>query len=280
MTFLKWCGGKNSLKEKIISYFPKNYDIYIEPFLGSGSIFFKLNPKKAILSDINESLINSFIQVRDNIENLIIELKNLQNTYTSLMFEEKKIMFNEKKKRFNEIKFNIKNNQLESAYLFIFLNKTGFNGMYRENKNGFYNIPIGKQKNICIIDENKIRKCSFQLQDKEIYHLSFDKILELSKKYNNCLIYLDPPYFINENNKFINYNSNSFQNESQYKLKEYFDNLNNCCGIFQSNSYSNEVLELYKEYKIIDFDIKRQINSKIENRKITNKEILIIKKMN
>lgn len=277
MAFIKWCGGKSSLKNKIINFFPKEYDIYIEPFLGSGSIFFELNPKKAILADINISLINSFIQVRDNIEILIKELKKLQEEYILLNQEQRKIIFNEKKNQFNKIKFNISENKIECAILFIFLNKTGFNGMYRENKSGLYNIPIGKQQKICIIDEKKIMECHYKLQNKEIYHMDYKQIFELTKNLDNKLIYLDPPYYINENNKFTNYNSDSFGNKEQIELKNHFDNSNNSF-IFQSNSYSDKVLDLYKNYQIEIFNVKRQINSKIEERKKIKQEILIIKK--
>ncbi len=276
MTFIKWVGGKSFLKNKIINFFPKDYEIYIEPFLGSGAIFFELNPKKAILSDINEGLINSFIQVRDNIEILIKELKKLQEEYILLNQDQRKIIFNEKKNQFNKIKFNINENKIQCAILFIFLNKTGFNGMYRENKNGLYNIPIGKQPKICIIDEKKIMECHYKLQNKEIYHMNYKQVFELIKNLNNKLIYLDPPYFINENNKFTNYNSVSFGNKEQEELKNYFDNSKNSF-IFQSNSYSDKVLDLYKNYQIEVFNVKRQINSKVEERKKIKQEILIIK---
>lgn len=280
MTFLRWVGGKSNLKHKIINQFPKEYTIYIEPFIGSGAVFFELKPTKSIISDINENLINSYKQVKNNCNELIKHLVEIEKEYTILTETEKRNYYNIKKDLYNELKKDIENNKLENAILFIFLNKTCFNGIYRENRNRIFNVPFGTQKKVNIIDIEKIKECSKLLQNTEIYNCSYSKIFEKIKQENlkDCLIYLDPPYMVSNNSKFTSYTSDKFLQKEQEELNILFKEFSDNHFIFQSNSHCDFILEKYKNYSIEIFDIKRSVNSKIENRKNIKQEVLIFNK--
>lgn len=198
--FLKWAGGKGQLIKEIERYYPFENGVitkYAEPFVGGGAVLFDILSKydldEVYISDINAELINTYRVIRDNIDDLIEILSAMQNDFIPLDTEHRKGYYLNKRSRFNELKVNgDKNINLEKAALMIFLNKTCFNGLYRVNKKGLFNVPMGAYKNPMICDENNLKAVSEKLQRVTIvcgdYRKSEDFIDE------NTFVYFDPPY--------------------------------------------------------------------------------------
>lgn len=163
--FVKWVGGKSQLLQEIRKKYPQQIEKYCEPFVGGGAVLFDIlqtfQPKEVLINDINKELINTYHHVKNHCEELILQLNELQEAYKKLSDEEKKALFYEKRNRYNEIKINDnKTENLEKAALFIFLNKTCFNGLYRVNSKGLFNVPFNKAKNPLICDKDNLRSCS------------------------------------------------------------------------------------------------------------------------
>ncbi len=156
--FVKWAGGKTQLLPEIRKHYPHRIKKYCEPFVGGGAVLFdvlqKSRPEKVLVNDVNAELINTYLQIKNNCGNLVEQLSEIQNKYKSQSLEENKILFYEKRIRYNELKINRNDAEnLEKAALFIFLNKTCFNGLYRVNKKGEFNVPFNNAKNPLICDE-------------------------------------------------------------------------------------------------------------------------------
>ena len=240
--FLKWVGGKRKLIPKLEAKFPdyikSNEFTYVEPFLGGGAMFFhlitKYNIQKAYLNDLNDKLIDCYQNIRDYSEILIKFLKKLEKDYYSL--EDRKSYYYDKRNEFNFSKLSVK-----KSALLIFLNKTGFNGMYRENSKGEYNIPVGNMNNPLICDEDLIQNISYVLNNNDI-EFSSKSFEELIIDEKNIFYYLDPPYMpISKTSSFTDYTSkNGYKNDIdlQNKICEYCHKINNSDSFFlQSNSY-------------------------------------------
>ncbi|MCI5523159.1 MAG: Dam family site-specific DNA-(adenine-N6)-methyltransferase [Spirochaetia bacterium] len=178
--FIKWAGGKTQLLEEIRSKYPSRIEKYCEPFTGGGAVLFdvlqKSYPEQVLINDINKELINTYQQLRDNSDSLIELLSDLQKTYKLHTTEENKILFYEKRDRYNELKVNGNDAEnLEKAALFIFLNKTSFNGLYRVNSKGLFNVPFNNAKNPLLCDEENLQKCSKLLQNVEMVTGDYSK---------------------------------------------------------------------------------------------------------
>jgi len=253
--FLKWAGGKGQLLEQFEPLFPKKFNTYLEPFVGSGAVFFyiiqKFKPKKIIISDINEELINAYEVVRNDVERLIVELKQHKEYHVA---EGKKYYLTIRATNPEEIP------KLERAARFIYLNKTCFNGLYRVNSKGQFNVPMGSYKNPDIIQEERLRVVSKLLKKVTIKVMSFEKVLNLAKK--GDFVYFDPPYYpIKKGKSFTKYSKDSFLEEKQELLAKVFEKLNKKgCFIMESNSYSDFILRLYEKYNIHTVKAKRMIN--------------------
>jgi DNA adenine methylase len=252
--FLKWAGGKSQLINQFKNYFPKKIDHYIEPFLGGGSIFFyitqKYNPKTVYISDINKELINTYKVVRDDVENLMVKLKEHKLNHLS-----------EGKNYYTKIRSLNPDNlsKLDKAARFIYLNKTCFNGLYRVNSKNEFNVPIGNYKNPDVVQEKKLKMASKLLKTATIENVSFEKIVDVAKK--NDFIYFDPPYYPINGNGFTSYTKNNFLEKDQKLLKEVFKKLDKKgCLLMLSNSNTDFIKELYKEYNIDLVDANRMIN--------------------
>ena len=309
--FIKWTGGKGRVLNQIIPKFKDLYDnLYVEPFLGGGAVLFKLQPKNAIVADINANLIITYKIVQNSVDKLIKLLKKWQDEYPAKtpkpkdkngkrqkdennknIYTPREEYFYKKRDRYNEIKFyenNIGNGEtsdknIEIAALFIFLNKTAFNGMYRENqggkKKGRYNVPIGDYKNPSIVNEKLLKSVSKYLNENNIEILcnSYQNILEdvnnrFTDKTKKILIYLDPPYYPTETSKFTTYTSNKFAVEEQIELSKLFKQQK--FPTFLSNSDCAEIRELYGDYIIFDISVMRSISAKASSRGTIN-EVLI-----
>jgi len=282
--FLKWAGGKrqhlNDIKENLPPKIKESGVIenYIEPFLGGGSVFFFLwrefKIKKTLLIDINKKLILTYQVIKENPDELIKQLKEIKNKFYSFTDLDKKEKFYYRiRDRFNEnqkLHFSDKhNNRINIAADFIFLNKTCFNGLYRENKNGEFNVPFGKQKKPLIMDKENIKNVSLALQECEIksgdYSISDKNINKAS------FVYFDPPYKpINKTSSFTSYTRNGFNETEQERLANFFREMDKKGALLMlSNSSGSSDREngdyfkkLYTGFDIIPIDSLRSINSK------------------
>ena len=276
--FLKWVGGKTKLLSDIEKNLPKNLIKksfnYVEPFLGGGAVFFhfiqKFDIEKAYLNDLNNKLIDVYSDVRDKNTELIQKLKKLESDYYGS--SDKKTFFLDKRNEFNTIK-----KSTQKSALFVFLNKTGFNGMYRENSKGEYNIPFGQMKAPVICNKDLLEKTSKLLNDKDItfFSKSFDKLILTEK---DTFYYLDPPYRpISKTSSFTDYTKSSFNDKTQFLLKEYCEKIDEKGSLFmQSNSYSEDGFfqKLYHNRKINNLKVMRTISAD-GNKRNKAKEIII-----
>ena len=236
--FLKWAGGKTQLLDKFVNYFPPELaegkiENYYEPFLGSGAVFFYIVQnypiKKAFLSDINEELVLTFKVVQKDPYNLIEELKGLHNKYHSLTEKEQESFFYSIRDEYNSSKttFDFKKHTTlwaNRAAKMVFLNKTCFNGLYRLNRKGEFNVPFGRYKNPKILDVENIYNSSNVLQIADIFVTDFEKVKRrLSKKF---FVYFDPPYRpLSKTASFTSYSKGDFSDIDQIRLANFFREL-------------------------------------------------------
>ena len=291
--FVKWAGGKSKLIPQMEQYYPKELkenkiDVYVEPFVGGGAILIdilkKYNIKKAYAFDINENLINCYNIIKDKVDSLVLNLKKLEKEYLKLDDENRKEYYYDIRKKYNSINIENEKEALEKTTYFIFLNKTCFNGLYRENRRGQFNVPIGKYKNPTICDEENLIELSKLIKNvifiRGDYRESYKYIVE------NTFIYFDPPYRpINKTSSFTSYSKEDFNDENQKELGEYFrkinDNNSNVKLMLSNSNPKNNNEEddffeqIYKGFKIYEIKANRMINSNKEKRgKIS--ELLII----
>ncbi|HPR99405.1 MAG TPA: DNA adenine methylase [Candidatus Woesebacteria bacterium] len=260
--FVKWVGGKGKLIPDLEKIFPKKFNNYFEPFVGGGALFFYLTQSRSIpsasINDINPKLIIAYNEIKNNPKKLILLLKKIELKYKKLSQEKQKIFFYEMREKYNKNNLDKLNT---TAYL-IFINKTCFNGMYRENSKGEYNIPFGDQKNPTICDEENILAVSKCLKNTEITNLSFEKAVNKCKK--GDFVYFDPPYYpINTTSNFTGYSKSTFGQKQQEKLADVFKKLaKRGCFVMLSNSNTTFIKDLYKNFHINYLDAARSINSK------------------
>jgi DNA adenine methylase len=266
--FLKWAGGKLQLIEQFENLFPHNFNNYYEPFIGSGAVFFyiksKLKPNKVILSDTNEELINCFVVVRDKPYQLIELLSNHRKKHS---------------KDYYYAVRSIESDRLDSvskAARLIYLNKTCFNGLYRVNSKGQFNVPMGDYENPCIFDKNILFQASQLLQGVHLRVMTFEKVLDLAEKED--FIYFDPPYIpLSKTSSFTQYSKGSFSAKEQKRLSEVFSILNlRGCFVMLSNSDHALTRELYRDYEknIVIVRAKRIINS-VGSKRGTINEVVV-----
>jgi len=270
--YLKWAGGKRQLLKDIIKYLPKgiNNYTYFEPFIGAGALFFELQPKKAIINDFNEQLILTYNVLKENVDELILLLKKYQQKNEEEYYYEIRNM-----DRNSEI-FN-KLSDIEKAARLIFLNKTCFNGLYRVNSQGLFNVPYGKYKNPAICEEIVLRQISNYLNSNEICITNKDFEQAVSSAGKKSFIYFDPPYHSPDKTNFTGYQANGFDDDEQERLRNVMIKLTNG-GVkcLLSNSDTEFIRELYNYefFEIISVQAKRAINSDSAGRGTVN-EVLI-----
>ena len=285
--FIKWAGGKSQLIDMIEERYPmkKNkINKYIEPFIGGGAVLFdllgKYNFKEVYISDINKELINTYKVIRDNVNELIYMLEDMQNEYIPLEKEMRKEYFYAIREKYN-IEELSDCNKIEKAALFIFLNRTCFNGLYRVNKKGKYNVPMGDYKNPKICDKENLINVSISLKNVEIKNADYTECFE--KVDNETFVYIDPPYRpLSTTSSFTSYSENDFGDKEQIELAEFYRKLDGK-GAFvilsnsdPKNSDVNDEFfdKLYSGYIIERIPAKRRINSKSSGRGEIN-ELLI-----
>ena len=195
--FIKWVGGKSQLLEKIEEKYPQKIEKYCEPFVGGGAVLFDIlstkHPETVLINDINKELINTYSQIKNNCDDMIFQLSEIQTSYKSHSLEENKAYFYEKRQRYNELKVNGNEAEnLEKATLFIFLNKTCFNGLYRVNSKGLFNVPYNNAKNPLLCDEENLRACANLLQNVEMRVGDYSECKAFIDE--KTFVYIDPPY--------------------------------------------------------------------------------------
>lgn len=269
MPILKWVGGKRQLLHEIIPLIPENVTTYVEPFVGGGAVIFEYQPKKAIINDLNEELINVYQVIKDSPDELIKLLTIHKEKNSKDYFYKIRSLDREKD-------FLNKYSNIERAARTIYLNKTCYNGLYRVNSKGQFNTPFGRYKNPKILNEKVIYAISNYFNNNNIKILNDDYKAALKYLRKGAFVYFDPPYLpISESSSFTNYTENGFGYEQQVELKEQCDKLNSR-GIkfLLSNSYHPDILDLYKEYNIKVIKAKRAINSIADKRGEIN-EVLV-----
>lgn len=269
--FVKWAGGKSQLIPQIVRLIPSKFGRYFEPFLGGGAVFFYIASydRNAFLSDTNMDLINAYKVIRNHVEDLITTLKYYQIEYNKSPTK----YYYQLRDRTNSL------NNIERAARFITLNKTCYNGLYRVNKHGLFNVPIGRYKNPLICDTDNLRKMSVLLRQPESYlGVSDYKKILLEKATKGDFIYLDPPFYpISSTANFTSYTYNGFTFEDQKELAVIFKELTRReCKILLSNSDTNEIRKLYSDFSHLTevASVNRSINS-VGSKRIGHKELLI-----
>lgn len=288
--FVKWAGGKSQLLNNIRAMYPtglgETITKYAEPFVGGGAVLFDMlsNYKldELYISDINSELINTYKIIRDDVIKLIEQLSLMQSEYRQINTDNRKKYYYEKRERLNELKINGDEEvNIEKAAIFIFLNKTCFNGLYRVNKKGFFNVPIGSYKNPCICDKENLLNISKTLKNVKIVCGDYKESAAFID--NNTFVYFDPPYRpITETSSFTSYNENLFDDKEQIELAEFVEKMTHKgAKIIVSNSDpKNSTTEdeffddLYKKHKINRVHANRMINCNSELRGKIN-ELLI-----
>jgi len=270
--YLKWAGGKRQLLAEIKKYLPKNLNnyTYYEPFVGAGAVFFELQPKKAVINDSNEQLILTYNVIRENVEDLILLLQKYQKKNNVEYFYKIRNLDRDQS-NFNKL------TDTEKAARLIFLNKTCFNGLYRVNSKGLFNVPYGRYKNPIICEDIVLRQISSYLNSNEISIMNNDfehAVLTANKK---SFIYFDPPYHSQDKTNFTGYHANGFDEDEQERLCNVIKKMTNS-GIkcLLSNSDTEYIRKLYDQdiFDIISVQAKRKINSDSAGRGFVN-ELLI-----
>ncbi|MDW7727644.1 MAG: DNA adenine methylase [Candidatus Methanoperedens sp.] len=266
-TFIKWAGGKTQLLSKFEKLYPLYFNRFFEPFIGSGAVFFYLKQlypeKEMFLSDNNSELINCYEIVKNDLEQLIELLKEHRSKHNK------------------EYYYSIRNMEItdlsnvELAARFIYLNKTCFNGLYRVNSKGKFNVPIGGYKNPRIFKESDLRNAKELLQGVELKTMPFEELINIAQK--NDFIYLDPPYHpLSQTSSFTSYTRTSFTEDDQVRLAEVYRQLDKKgCLLMLSNSYCDFILDLYDGYRIEQVSAKRMINCNGKKRGAVDEAVVI-----
>lgn len=259
--FLKWAGGKGQLIRQYAPFFPSNFETYYEPFLGGGAIFFHLLPTRSVLADINPELVNVYRCIRDHVSDVMGILREHQQRHST--------------EYYYQMRATTKLSNIERAARLIYLNRTCFNGLYRENSRGEFNVPIGRYKNPRVCNTELLRTVSTTLKTAKIEVRPFDAVLEDAKT-SRDFVYFDPPYHpISSTSNFTAYSRYAFNHEDQIQLRNTFAELaKRGVKVMLSNSDCPFIRDLYRDYNIHNIVANRAINSNARKRgKIT--EILV-----
>lgn len=280
--FAKWAGGKGQLLYEIRNTYPAylgdEIKKYAEPFVGGGAVLFDIlsthDLEKVYISDTNSELINTYRIIRDDVHALIILLSSMQNEYVPLSTDDRSVFYYEKRNRFNDLKINGNESvNIEKAALFIFLNKTCFNGLYRVNKKGLFNVPVGAYKNPMICDKQNLHNISAALQTVTIVCADYSESAQFIDK--NTFVYFDPPYRpLNRTASFTAYTENLFDDAAQIKLAEFVSSMGKTGAKVvisnsdpkNSNTDDDFFDRLYRKHRISRVEATRMINCNSESR--------------
>jgi DNA adenine methylase len=256
--FLKWAGGKWSIAPRIERLLPHDARdrVYREPFLGGGAMFFYLQPRKAFLSDTLRDLVDTYRVVQGHVDALIARLERLRDTHSTEQFYEIRTRFNEERDA----------TRVERASWLVYLNKTCFNGLFRTNREGAFNVPVGRFTNPGIVDARTLHLASAALADVDLVHDSFDHLADCAEP--GDLIYFDPPYVpLSKTSSFCSYADGAFSLRAQARLADLFRELDDRgCLLALSNNDTPEVRKLYEGYDFSPIIAPRAISSKASTR--------------
>lgn len=254
--FLKWAGGKKQLLPELVARVPEEYECYFEPFVGGGAMFFELGPRRAYVLDINTELINCYKVIKSEVDQLIEDLA--KHVYEhDYFYAIRNVDRTPEYERWSAVR---------RASRLIYLNKSCFNGLYRVNSNGQFNVPFGRYKNPKILDENNLRACSRALKKTRIVLGSF---VEMEQEITNKdFVYFDPPYApLNETSYFTSYTDQGFGESKQRELADLCTRLDKRGIRFMvSNSHTPLILGLYERFNVSVVRATRAINSKGDRR--------------
>lgn len=251
--FLKWAGGKRQLLEFILPQIPQNFGIYYEPFLGAGAVFFALQPRPACINDANTELVNCYLTIKSRVRSLITDLRRHKNT-SEYFYRIRELDRATAYPRLSAVK---------KASRIIYLNKTCYNGLYRVNSKGHFNVPFGKYKNPQYADPAHLHAVSKLLNDPAITITNCDFEIAVRNATRGDFVYFDPPYDpISATSSFTDYAMLKFGKPEQERLQSVYADLSRRgCQVMLSNSATDFILSLYRDYHIIRIPAKRNINS-------------------
>lgn len=280
--FVKWAGGKGSLISQLNNFYPyelKNGKIerYIEPFVGGGAVLIDILQKyeiqEAYAFDINIDLINSYNVIKSNVEKLIEKLKQMEAEYLQLEQEQRKNYFYNTREEYNNREPEKEQQNIQRVAQFIYLNRTCFNGIYRVNKNGKFNVPIGKHKNPTICDEENLKRLSQLIQNVQFQYGDYSRSMEYVTE--DTFVYFDPPYRpLNVTSAFTSYTKEDFNDDNQKELATFYRELNERnAKLMLSNSNPKNINEedtffdhIYQGFNIDEIYASRMINANSDKR--------------
>ncbi|MDB8665979.1 Dam family site-specific DNA-(adenine-N6)-methyltransferase [Streptococcus anginosus] len=254
--FVKWAGGKRQLLPEIQQHLPKKFNTYYEPFIGGGALLFELAHNNSIISDNNHVLIDTYIAIREHLNELLPLLDNLQTEHNSFDDKEKaKEFYYDKRKEFNEFILD-KDFSLKRNALFMYLNKACFNGLYRVNGKGLFNVPSNQKIKINIYDKDNLKQISDYLQNVQIFNQDFEVTVKNAKQ--GDLVFFDSPYAPLNPTSFDSYTKEGFSTEEHIRLSNVFKQLSEK-GVYciLTNHNTEFIRELYSDFNLFEVDVKR-----------------------
>jgi DNA adenine methylase len=256
--FLKWAGGKRQLLPEIRKYIPNRFNTYYEPFVGAGAVLFDLQPKNAVINDINKELVNVYQVIKKNIDELIVELKRHENgNYSEYFYTIRDL--DRDKETYDQL------SSVEKAARMIYLNKTCFNGLFRVNSQGQFNVPFGRYKNPQIVNESVLRAVHDYLSTSEVNIINDDFTKAVADAKEGDFIYFDPPYDpVSDTSSFTGYSLDGFNKNDQLRLRDLCVELDKRnCKFLLSNSSTDFIREIYEEkgFHVVKVSASRNINS-------------------
>lgn len=259
--FLKWAGGKRWFTSRYLDILPQKYNRYIEPFVGSGALFFALEPQEAVIGDINKPLVETYMAIKDDWK-LVLEYLRTHSTQHS-------------KEYYYSVRATLPETIHQRAARFIYLNRTCWNGLYRVNRAGNFNVPIGTKTNI-ILDTDDFKKLAKLLENTTIMHSDFEAIIDSAQE--GDLVFADPPYTVKHNNNgFVKYNEDMFKWEDQVRLRDAIVRATERnVKIIVTNANHSSIVELYSEFerKVIS---RASVIAASNNNRGTYEELIIAK---
>lgn len=269
---LKWAGGKRHIAADLISLFPDGWDkqTYFEPFIGGAALFFELSPKQAVISDINKRLIGFYKHVRDDVDALLNEIQVISTNFDACHADLKKVFFLNLREEFNSSEVE----SLESASKLFALNKLCFNGLYRENSKGGFNVPFGQKKKFPSIEFDDFKNANLALQRAEVKVSDFEATVASAQ--SGDFVYFDPPYIpIDITSSFTSYHADGFTLEDQKRLASLLHDLKNRnIKALCSNSETEQTREIYEGLNIKIIQAPRMVSAKSSGRGLIDELVI------